>query len=76
MAVCVRVLLAYHFSHQMIVCRSQIFTGFFKNVTRQINLTIRVNSTDLTQNFDWILNLLECYTILVNNVQVNGIGQK
>ena len=49
----------------------QIFTGFFKNVTRQINLTIRAKTTDLAQNFDWTLNLLECYTILTNNVQVN-----
>ncbi|XP_031625322.1 uncharacterized protein LOC116342004 [Contarinia nasturtii] len=49
--------------------KGQIFTGFFKTVTRQINLTIRARTTDLTQNFDWILNLLECYTILTNNVQ-------
>lgn len=49
----------------------QIFTGFFKNVTRQINLTIRSKSTDLTHNFNWIINLLECYTIITDNLQVS-----
>lgn len=56
------------------LCHWQIFTGFFKNVTRQINLTIRAKTTDLTQNLDWILSLLECYTILANNMQVKCYG--
>lgn len=50
--------------------RRQIFSDFFKKITYFIRFNARSRACSLLENLNTVFHLLECYTILVNNVQV------
>lgn len=47
-----------------------IFSDFLKKTLFWIRMNAQSKSTNLSDNFDAIMHLLECYTIFTNNIQV------
>lgn len=58
---------------ELIFSLRQIFSEFFKKITYFIRLNSHARCNGHLETLDTVFHLLECYTILVNNVQVGHI---